>query len=226
MAKTTFGLNVYNRSAAETDPVNLFGYNLDVNAMYYPKKHAYIFISKLDYLKINEDDFLNFGFIHGRINFYRARKVNFESFVQYSYDNFRGLDPRWVVGGAVRHNIIKTDKVTFLFGVGLLYEYEKWQDPYSEDEKEVDFLKNSNYLSLKIALNKHVDFNMINYYQVGHDKEAGVLRNRISSSSALNTKITEKLSFKNSFEISYEDKPIVPITRTVFTFHSGLSLDF
>ncbi len=226
MFKTTLGLNIYNRSAAENAPVNLFGYTLDVNAMYYPDKHAYIFISKFDYLKINEDDFLNFGFLHGRINFLRARKVNFETYLQYSYDNFRGLDPRWVLGGGIRYNILKSNKVTFLLGVGLLYEFEKWQDPGSEREVEVDYVKSSNYLSLKVTINQYVDLNMINYYQVGYDKEVGVFRNRLNSSTTLNTRITEKLSFKNSFDISYEDKPIVPITKTVFTFHSGLSLDF
>ncbi|WP_245189613.1 hypothetical protein [Lunatimonas salinarum] len=72
--KTTFGLNVYNRSAGVDDPVNLFGYNLDVNAIYYPNEHAYVFVSNFGYLKINDEDFLNFGFVHSRVNFLRDRK--------------------------------------------------------------------------------------------------------------------------------------------------------
>ncbi len=65
MLKTNAGLSIFNRSAAADAPVNLFGYNFDVNSIYYPGKHAYMFISKFDYLRINESDFLNFGYLHG-----------------------------------------------------------------------------------------------------------------------------------------------------------------
>jgi hypothetical protein len=54
--KTTAGLSMYNRSAAENAPVNLLGYNVDVNAIYYPNQHAYLLLSKFDYLKINDND--------------------------------------------------------------------------------------------------------------------------------------------------------------------------
>ncbi|AFL84445.1 Protein of unknown function, DUF481 [Belliella baltica DSM 15883] len=226
MFKAVAGLNAYNRSAAADDPVNLFGYNLDVNALYYPGEHGYMFISKFDYLKINDSDFLNFGMIHGRVNFLRERKVNYETFIQYSYDNFRGLYPRWIAGGSVRHNFIKSEKFSFLFGVGGMYEFEKWQIPNEDQFVEVSFLKSSNYISLRATLNEFVDFNMVNYYQVGYDKSISGFRHRVSNSTILNTKLTEKFSLTNTFEISYEDKPIVPITKMIYAFKTGLSINF
>lgn len=224
--KATFGLNAYNRSAAADEPVSLFGYNLDLNAIYYPQKHAYIFVSNFDYLKINEEDFLNFGFAHGRINFLRDNKTNYETFIQFSYDNFRGLDPRWIFGGAVRHHIVKSEKVTLLFGIGGMYEFEKWQHPHSEGFVEANFFKSSNYISLRAALNEYVDVNLVNYYQVGFDPAIQGFRNRVSGSLILNAKLTERLSLTNSFDLGYEDKPIVPITQLIYAFKSGLSLDF
>jgi hypothetical protein len=224
--KTTFGLNVFNRSAAVTDPVNLFGYNLDVNSIYYPNKNAFIFVSKLDYLRINENDFLNFGFVHGRMNFLRERDINYETFVQYSFDNFRGLDPRWLAGGSLRINLIKNETTTFILGVGGLHEWERWQHPFSEEVVDVNLWKSSNYLSIRATLNQFVDINLVNYYQVGYDSSISDFRHRISSSTILNTKVTDRLSFTNSFDIAYEDKPIVPITNVVFSFRSGLSFDF
>ncbi|WP_246539089.1 DUF481 domain-containing protein [Litoribacter ruber] len=226
MVKTTFGLNVFNRSAAADEPVNLFGYNLDVNAIYYPSKHATILVSKFDYLRINDSDFLNFGFLHGRVNWYRDRKLNYETYAQYSFDNFRRLDPRWVFGGGIRNRLVDSNRLTLTLGIGALYEYERWQHPETEQFVEVDFVKSSNYVSLRYTINQYVDINTVNYYQVGYDQTISRLRNRVSSSTILNTKFTDKLSFTNSFDISYEDRPIIPITNVIFSFRTGLSLDF
>lgn len=226
MFKAVAGLNTFNRSAAASDPVNLFGYNLDVNALYYPGKHGFMFISKFDYLRINDSDFLNFGMIHGRVNFLRDSRVNFETFTQYSFDNFRGLDPRWIFGGSVRHSIVKTEKFTFLFGVGGMYEFEKWQVPNSEEIVETSLFKSSNYITLRASINKYVDFNMVNYYQVGYDRSISAFRNRVSNSTIMNTKLTEKFSITNTFEISYEDRPVVPITKVIYAFKTGLSINF
>lgn len=226
MLKATAGLNIYNRSAAEDSPVNLTGYNVDLNAMYYPGKHAYVFISKLDYLKINDSDFLNFGFIHGRIHFFREKDINYELFTQYSYDNFRGLDPRILAGVSVRKNLIKNENITFLFGIGLLYEKERWIHPHTEIPIEVNFLKNSNYLSFRYTINEFLDLNTLNYYQIGYDKQIRNFRHRISSMTTLNTRITSRFSLTNSIELNYEDKPVVPITKLIFAFRTGFSYDF
>lgn len=223
--KTTFGLNSYNRSAAETNPVNLFGYNLDLNAIYYPGKHAYMLLTKLDYLRINEDDFLNFGFVHGRINFFRERRLSYELFGQYSYDNFRGLDPRLLLGGSVRYNIVKSDNLTLLFGTGLMYEAETWQHPHTQDHIHAHFLKSSSNLNLRYTLNEYVDLNVVNYYQVGYDPRINKLRNRVNSSVILNTRLSSWLSWKNSFDMAYEDKPLVPITKMIYSLNTGLSFD-
>ncbi|WP_234364381.1 DUF481 domain-containing protein [Lunatibacter salilacus] len=224
--KTTFGLNVFNRSAGIEDPVNLFGYNLDVNAIYYPKRHAYVFVSNFDYLRINESDFLNFGFVHGRVNFNRENKVNYETYLQYSFDNFRGLDPRLLAGGSVRINMVKNDRVDFILGLGGLQEWETWQHPYTEEVVQVSLIKSSNYLSLRATLNDYVDVNLVNYYQVGYDRDISDFRQRINSSTIINTKITERFSLTNSFDISYENRPIVPVTNVIFAFRTGLSLNF
>lgn len=165
MFKTTFGLNIFNRSASEDSPVNLFGYNLDVNAMYYPDKHAYILVSKFDYLRINDNDFLNFGFLHGRINFLRENKLNYDVFTQYSYDNFRGLDPRIIVGGSLRYNLIKNESLSLVLGVGGFFESERWLNPMTEETVEINLFKNSNYLSFRYTINEILDLNTMNYYQ-------------------------------------------------------------
>lgn len=226
MIKATAGLNLFNRSAAADAPVNLFGYNWDINSMYHTGKHALIFVSNFDYLRINENDFLNFGLVHGRAVYNREKSQNFETYVQYSFDNFRGLAPRWIIGGTYRNKLVKSEKITLVLGIGALYENETWEDPYGEGFVQVSFIKSANYASLRWTINEFVDLNLVNYYQVGYDRDIRAFRNRISGTANLNTKITDRFSFKNSFEYSYEDKPIVPITPFIFAIRTGISFDF
>lgn len=226
MVKATAGLNINNRSAAADAPVNLFGYKWDVNAVYFRGKHSYVFVSNFDYLRINDNDFLNFGLMHGRVVFNRENKTNIETFVQYSFDNFRGLEPRWVVGGTFRYKVVQSEVITFIMGMGAIYEHETWLHPFTEEDVNVDFIKSSNYISLRMTISSQVDLNLVTYYQVGYDQGINSLRNRINSTANLNTRISDRLSFNNSFEFAYEDKPIVPITPFIFAFRTGISLDF
>lgn len=226
IAKATGGLNIYNRSASVDDPVNLFGYNWDFNSMYQPGKHAFILVSKFDYLKINDSDFLNFGLVHGRVVFNRDRKSHLEAYTQYSFDNFRGLAPRWIVGGSWRQKLVNSTKSTLIVGIGALKEWETWENPISEEFVGVSFVKSANYVSLRQSINDFVDLNTVIYYQTGYDNSIERLRNRVSGNINLNTKITDIFSFTNSFEFSYEDRPIVPITPFIFAFRTGISFDF
>lgn len=224
--KATAGLNVFNRSAAADAPVNLFGYKWDINSMYHPGKHSYIFVSNFDYLRINDNDFLNFGLIHGRTVFNYEEKNNIETYIQYSFDNFRGLAPRWIAGGTLRKKIVDSKKLTFVLGLGALYENETWFHPFEENFVNVQFIKNSNYFSIRWTINEYVDFNTVTYYQVGYDRSIQAFRNRVNGNFNLNTKISDRFSFNNSFNFSYEDRPIVPITPFIFAFNTGISYDF
>lgn len=224
-SKITAGMNIYNRSSAANEPVNLFGYNVDVNTLYYPGKHAFMGIAKFDYLKINDDDFLNFGFVHFRVNYFRKKTINFENFIQYSYDNFRGLHPRLLGGGGIRLNTFKSKSLSLVIGIGALYEYENWTHPETNQTTEMALVKSSNYISFRWTANENVDINFVGYYQTGYDGDISAFRNRTNTSIILNTKIAKRISFANSFDISYEHKPIVPIIRTIYTFKTGVSID-
>lgn len=225
LTKATIGLTANNRSGAEDEPAHLFAFNFDINLMYYPGRHAYILVSKFDYLKVNEEGLMNYGYLHTRSNFLRERKFNYETFVQYSFDNARGLDTRWIFGGGLRHDIFKTEKTTFLIGVGGMFEQEKWRYPKTDRFVRADLFKSSNYLSLQSAINDYIDLNLVNYYQTGYDSAIESFRNRLTVSLILNAKLTDRLSLTNSFDLAYEDKPVIPITKLIYTLKTGISID-
>ncbi len=226
IANVRFGLNLNNRSAAEDAPVNLFGVNSAVNALYRTEHHGYILVGQTDYLKINDNTFLNFGFLHFRVNLLRDRRFNYEVFSQASYDNFRGLDPRLVAGGGVRYKLVEQERSDIILGMGAFYENERWLHPFTEQLVQVDFLKFSSYVSFRQDIAENIDFNTVVYYQTTWDQGISALRNRLSGAINLNSKLTKKLALNNNFEFSYEDQPIVPITKFIYSLRVGLQYNF
>lgn len=217
----SFSLN--NRSAAADAPVNLLGYNIKSNFAFFPGKHRLSFINEFNYLKINENPFLNTGYQHLRLDLWKDKKVYPEIFSQFQYDNFRGLFPRLLLGTALRHRLIKNDKITLIYSIGGMKEYERWQDPYTEELIPISLWKSTNYFIFRWQISKSADMNTINFFQTGYDAQSGVWRNRYSTEINLNTQVTDRLSLTNTFGLAYEDKPIVPITQTIYSLNTGLT---
>jgi len=218
-------LSANNRSAAADNPVNLFGYNLALSSIYVPGKHAYIFIAQRNFLKINENPFLNFGFLHARVNFFRKHRLNYELFVQHSDDNFRGLNPRIIAGGSLRFNLIDRKHVDLIAGQGAFFEQEDWSHPSTGALNRIQIPKSSTYLVWRHTFNKLLNINTVSYYQVGYDPSVSAFRHRINTSIVLNTKISRFFRLVNRFECSYEDRPIVPITKFIYGYSVGIGVD-
>jgi hypothetical protein len=222
----TASFSVYNRSAAADAPVEFLGYNIKSSIAIFPKNSRLSFMNNFSYLKINEDPFLNTGFQHLRFSMFENKRVHPEAFVQFQYDNFRGLFPRWIAGVGIRHDLIKEENFSFFFSPGIMWEYEAWIIPGTEDQVKVNFLKSTNYFGFRWDVNDYLDINTINYYQTTYDGDAEIWRNRYSIELNINSKISERLGINNSFTLSYEDEPIVPITQTIYNFTAGINYKF
>jgi len=222
----TASFSIYNRSAAADEPVEFLGYNFKSSIAIFPKNSRLSLINDFSYLKINEDPFLNTGFQHLRFSMFENKAIHPEAFVQFQYDNFRGLFPRWIGGVGLRDDLIKTENFSFFFSPGIMWEYEAWLIPGSEEQRKVNFLKSTNYIGFRWDVNDYLDVNTINYYQTTYDSDAELWRNRYSVELNVNSKITERLGINNSFTLSYEDEPIVPITQTIYNFTAGINYKF
>ncbi len=223
---TTLSLSSFNRSADIENPVNLFGFNAQLNAIRKKGEHAIILINQTDYLRINENPFLNTGFTHLRGHFWRESKRSAEIFTQYSYDNFRQVNPRILFGTNARFALAKNNKVSLFFGAGPMYEWERWIHPQTDQVANVQFIKLNTYTSFRASINENIDFNALVYYQVGYDQNISDFRHRVALTSNIIAKITHRLSLNIGFEIHYEDKPIVPVTPLIYSIRNGLSYSF
>ena len=218
--------NFYNRSASKEDQARFATLANDLNAVFAPNKHAYIVLGKLAYTENNSEPILNNGYLHVRTNFNYKKKLSQEAFGQMQYDNFRGLSDRYILGGGIRWRVIQTEKFLGSIGSGPMYEKEIWRNINSEGVQNKDLLKLSSYIIVRWDITETVNFNTIFYYQIGYDNAIEASRNRISSSSNFNFKISDYLSFTTSISMAYEDKPIIPITKFIYGVENGLTLTF
>jgi len=218
--------SLYNRSAAASDPVNLLGFNLNSNVYYKSVKHQYNFITQIDYLRINENPFLNTGFFHFRAHFFTKEMLSMEAYTQYQYDNFRQLRPRNIVGLNARQKIFQNTGSTMYGGVGPMFESETWVHPFTDEQVQLSLVKLNSYLSYRAKLGESFDLNTVVYYQTGYDRNIGNFRNRINVMTNILARMTKRLSFTFSFNIQYEDRPVVPVTPLIYDIRNGIAVRF
>lgn len=226
LGNISFSLTSNNRSAAADDPIEFFSMNGKGELAYFSRQHAYMLLTNLEYLAINKDPFISTGYVHGRTNFYRNKKLSYEIFSQAQYDLLRGLDIRLLAGASLRLILFKNDKYRFTVSTGLMEEFEKWQHPDKVSESvSIRMLKSSNYFSFRGKINQYIDINSITYYQVGYDNRIGDFRPRVNGEMNLLFKINKRFSLKTSFAGSYETRPIVPITKYIYSFTNGIQVN-
>jgi hypothetical protein len=217
---------LYNRSAAEDSPVNLLGFNNSVNLIHQRQQRALIVIAQNNYLRINDAPFLNTGFAHIRGHFRRGRRTSVEVYSQYSYDNFRRLNPRLLLGSNLRARLFSSEAALLTVGIGPMLEYEAWQHPFTEEMVRLTLLKANAFIALRAQITDVLDYNGVVYFQSGYDPDIGRFRNRVSHSSNILARVSKRISLTVAFEFNYEDRPVVPITPFIFSLRNGLAYRF
>lgn len=218
--------NFYNRSAGVDDQAKFASFSNDLNAVLAPGKTSYVVLGNLAYTENNGSTILNNGYLHLRTNFNYQKKWSEEVYGQVQYDNFRGLNQRYLLGGGIRWHALNSKKVDLFVGTGPMYEMETWKIPNNDSVEDVRFLKLSNYFIVRWAITENMNFNTIFYYQVGYDQSINNSRNRLSSTTNFNFIISKHLAFTTSISMAYEDRPIIPITKFIYGVENGLTLSF
>ena len=229
------GLNfsMFNRNAGKNNPNNFLQLTFTGDLAYISANHSYLLLNYYNYLLVNYDSkelrntVASNGYSHFRVNLMRRRKLSYELFTQYQADMARGLERRILSGGGIRLTVYKSANTSVFAGTGLMHEHETWKNPEQEGGLFVsDLPKSTNYVSLKAKLSEHVETNNIVYYQTGYDPGISRLRNRVSGEVGLIVKLKGNVSFRTNFSCTYEDRPIVPVTRFIYSVSYGFQVEF
>lgn len=89
-------------------------------------KNLFIFSGSYRFTYNGPADILNAGFVHLRYRYGYKNKIQPETYIQYQWDNKRGLMHRVLAGANIRYNLWKGDKWDFNTGLGLIIEQEQW----------------------------------------------------------------------------------------------------
>ncbi|GAB3195648.1 hypothetical protein ABID22_001557 [Pontibacter aydingkolensis] len=231
--KAGINFSMFNRNAGKNNPNNYLQLTFTGDLAYISGKHSYLLLNYYNYLLVNYDSpeqrntVASTGYSHLRANLFRKRKLSYELFAQAQADKARGLELRTLLGGGVRLAILRDKDLSLYFGTGLMHEHEEWENPEMDQMLVVsDLLKSTNYFSAKAKLSETISTDGIVYYQTGYDKRIDDFRNRISGDVSLNFKVNSKFSFRTNFNCVYEDEPIVPVTRFVYSISNGIQVNF
>jgi len=226
MLNLSTSLSLYNRSALADTPLRYTSVRGNVDVLYAGKKHLYLLLNQYSYLKINDAEFLNFGYTHLRSNLLWQRTLSYELFAQWQVDKLRGLQERYLGGGGIRWRLLDTPQHHVFLGTGIIAEREHWQlnDKSTSYEANPFLWKSSNYLHWRGQITPTVKTVMAVYYQTGYDESVNNFRHRLNGELHLNLPISKKLKFNTSFTASYESLPLIPITPFIYQFSQGLVL--
>lgn len=231
--KAGLDFSMFNRNAGKDNPNNYLQLTFTGDLAYVSARHSYLLLNYYNYLLVNYDSkeqrntVASTGYSHFRANLLRQRRLSYELFVQLQADKARGLELRTLAGGGLRLALLREEGVRMYLGSGLMHEHEEWENPEQEGELQVsDLFKSTNYVSADIKFSDQVRTESIVYYQTGYDKTIGRFRNRVSGDITLHVKLTDTFSFRTSFSGTFEDRPVVPVTKFVYTITNGIQVQF
>jgi hypothetical protein len=224
----TANYSLDNRSISPTEKLVYTRLSMRSDLLYVAENTAFIFINSIEYYKSTNTTPFSTGYVHGRVNILRRRKVSYEFYGQIQYDEVRRMRLRELLGGGARITVLDKKNVDIHLGTGIMMEWEKWRaiesDPSSDIYKRIP--KASSYLGVDFKISKNAELNLWGLNQIGYDSKSDLVRNRYAAEASLNIKITEKLTWTNRFNYFYDVRPIIPINQAYFQVANGLKFVF
>lgn len=176
------------------------------------------------------DDILNAGYVHLRYRHGYKNKIQPEPFLQYQWDNKRGILHRFLSGANVRYNFAKGVGFSLNAGLGLMYESEEWNYVAVDSSKIPSnattivrkLSKINSYIRFdwKASDNSDVTFNI--FLQTRPDR----FQPRIAPHVQWDIKAGKHIGFTIMFSGLYDTRPVVPIEKFYFSLSNSIVLSF
>lgn len=193
-------------------------------------KNLFIFGASYRFTYNGENDILNAGYLHLRYRYGYKAKFQPEPFIQYQWDNKRGLVHRYLTGINARALLHKNEKVTTNIALGLMYEDERW-DYTAVDSSKLP-LNREDIIQQQLKINSYlrVDWNISSTNSLSIkcflQNNFSSFHPRISPLLQWQFQVNKRLSYSLNFSGMYDDKPVVPINNFFFSFSNNLVFAF
>ncbi len=225
--------SINNRNLSDTgEGIYFIGLVATSDVGYLAQHTSYFLLSQFQYNATSEQDINSTGYGHFRTTFRRKQPLSYETFAQLQYDQGRGMVLRGLIGGNIRLRIYEAERSNLYVGIGAMREREVWEVPSglvtdgTSAVRSINIWKSTNYLVTNVSLNEFISFNAIAYFQTGYDPQAEFFRHRLSLDTNVLVKVTARLALSTYAGFTYENQPIVPITKLVYSVTNGIQLSF
>jgi len=196
------------------------------------KNHALTLANKVEYSIFGGEKLLSGGFVYVEHLSIQGKKFAFEPFFQMHWREQRGLDSKYAGGLNFRWRTIVTENTGLFFGIGSLYESERWNYSGVPDELlpddttpiETEGFRGTSYISYKQRLGSMFDLDISGYYQPTFS--APFDDYRLASSFELTYNLTRYLGFRFLYQNIYDSEPLVSIDELYHDVNFGITLSF
>jgi len=188
---------------------------------YTKKKHHALIITDHQFVKSQDDDFINKGFEHLRYTytFKDSGRICLEAFQQGQFNKIQRINLRLLLGSGLRFNILNQKNYQLNIGTGIMGEYEELLDGGGASN---DILSTS-YFSFDGQFSENIGMNSISYFQ---PKFIDFGNYRFSNETYIRFKINKYLSFKVIYSITHDSRDIEDVRKTNYTLRNSLNIKF
>lgn len=227
MGWVDFFFEMDNRSPTPDEDASLLTLESSIDIIYVSDQHAYYLSGELNHYQATGDPVISTGYAHVRMDLKRKSKLSGEWYTQFNFDHSRHLQLRVIAGAGLKYQLVQKEEVDFDVGMGLMYEHEKWENLARDGTHTFnDMLKSSNYIKTNIELTDNINLAYISYYQIGYDDTIEDYRQRVSAQLQLEFEFSKHFSFMVEGSVHYENKPVIPINKTIYGIQNGLRYNF
>ncbi|MFO7702613.1 MAG: DUF481 domain-containing protein [Psychroflexus maritimus] len=195
-------------------------------------KHAFTVANRIEYSFLGNDEILSGGFLYLEYIKLHNKNIAFEPFYQMHWNEVRGLDRKYAAGANLRWTALVKNKTGLYFGVGSLYEFERWNFsgvpddllPTNQSNRNVERLRGNAYISFKQSFGDLFDLDISGYYQ---PNLTNFFKNhRLASSFELTYNITKYIGLRLLYQNIYDTAPVVPIDKLYHNVNFGITISF
>jgi hypothetical protein len=228
--KPQFNFNFSTGLEVDKQQTTLWDATNTAEMMLQKNKNLFLFAASYRFTYNGPDDILNAGYFHLRFRSHYKDKFQFEPFLQYQWDNKRGLEMRAIEGANIRYNMWKGDKLEFNAGLGLMNEIERWNYDGVDSNKipsnpipvTVNYIKINTYVRMDWKPNANNDIAVNVFFQTRPDS----FHPRIAPHVQWSINAGKHVGFTISYSGMYDESPIVPIHAFYFSLSNSILVKF
>ena len=217
----------------KTEKENFFNFKNNANINFLLNKKKYItIINQMEFSTYGKKLNVSSGYIHTEYRYLVRPAIELYPFAEAVWAPSRGLKIRTAGGLQSRYRIFRTSKVTLSTGIGLFYEYEKWNyngvpnpDPQDMDKIEQQrSIKGQVFASFKFNFGEK--WNIITSGYTHFRPDSNIKNLRIAYSIDVKHSVTKHFGIWLSYQNTILTKPIVPIRKHYTVLTGGVFISF